>query len=95
MQRLIDDLLSYSRMSSQPLQVETLPLSVVVNEVMERLDSVIQENQADISIGSLPELRIDRVLIGQALQNLISNAIKYRGDEPPTITISATASGEE
>ena len=87
MQRLIDDLLAYSRMSSQPLQLQPVDLNALLNEVVEQLDTSITECDAQLVFDSLPTVHADPLLMRQAFQNLVSNAIKYRGAERPHIAI--------
>ncbi|MBO6797631.1 PAS domain-containing protein [Maricaulis sp.] len=87
MQTLIDDLLSYSRMASQPLRLERIELNAIVSEVRELLAGAIEENSAELDIEDLPVVRGDPTLIKQALYNLVGNAIKYRREETPKIEI--------
>jgi light-regulated signal transduction histidine kinase (bacteriophytochrome) len=61
----------------------------VVNEAIENLAAAIEENDARIDVGDLPVLRGDRVQLAQLFQNLIGNAIKYRGPKSPVIQIHA------
>lgn len=89
MQKLIDDLLTYSRMASQPLRLEEIDLDELVKECTSRLDAAIHEAGARVRRGTLPALQGDRVLIGQILQNLIGNAVKYRSEAAPEILVSA------
>jgi PAS domain S-box-containing protein len=89
MQGLIDDLLLYSKMSSQALEMDDVDLNDVSNSVRALLETQITESDAQFDIATLPSVRGDKLLLGQALQNLISNAVKYRGDAPPRIVIRA------
>lgn len=87
MQRLIDDLLAYSRMSSQPLGLRPVDLGALMAEVIDQLDAPISECGARLDIDDLPTVHADPLLMRQAFQNLVSNAIKYRGSEPPHIQV--------
>jgi PAS domain S-box-containing protein len=89
MQRLITDLLEYSKLASQPLQVETVDMKGLIVDVLEQLDSGIRESHAEIKIEALPEIRADRTLLSQVFQNLVGNAVKYRADAPPKIVVGA------
>ncbi|SDM80668.1 PAS domain S-box-containing protein [Maricaulis salignorans] len=89
MQRLIDDLLSYSRMSSQSLRLQPVDLDALMADVVDQLDAAISESGAQLEIAALPTIRADPLLMRQVLQNLVSNAIKYRGAEAPHIEIRA------
>lgn len=95
MQGLIDDLLSYSKMASQPLRLQALDLNTLVDEVIETLDASIRENNAVIDVARLPKLRGDPLLLRQAFQNLISNAVKYRAEADPIVTITAKPEADE
>lgn len=95
MQRLIDDLLVYSKMSSQALQMGPVDLEELIGDVRERLSAQINESGADFEIAPMPAVRGDRLLLGQVLQNLISNAVKYRSEAAPKIEISARKSETE
>ncbi|WP_417494068.1 PAS domain-containing protein [Maricaulis sp.] len=96
MQRLIDDLLAYSRMSSQPLQLQAVDLGALLEDVLEQLDASIVEAGAsvEIDIDTMPTVCADPLLMRQALQNLVSNAVKYRGTEAPRIKITASSDAE-
>lgn len=90
MQTLIDDLLSYSRLASQPLQLQQVDLNHIIAEARESVDASIEESGAAVTISDLPVLRGDPVLLRQCLQNILANAVKYRGEAVPRIDISAT-----
>ncbi|WP_300527954.1 PAS domain-containing protein [Maricaulis sp.] len=91
MQTLIDDLLGYSRLASQPLQLQQTDLNAIVAEARESIDASIEESGAVVTIGDLPVLRADPVLLRQCLQNILANAVKYRGETQPRIDVSAAA----
>jgi PAS domain S-box-containing protein len=94
MQRLIDDLLAYSRLSSQPLRLQRVDLSALMADVIEQLDTSISECDAQFELDELPTVRADPLLLRQVFQNLVSNAIKYRGAQRPHIKISAVSDAE-
>jgi PAS domain S-box-containing protein len=89
MQRLIDDLLTYSRMSSQPLERKPVDVSAVIAQAMENLDAAIADSEARITVGEMPVVKADAVLLTQIFQNLIGNALKYRSYATPEIDLSA------
>lgn len=89
MQRLIIDLLEYSKLASQALKVESIDMQGLVDDVLEQLDSAIRESGAQIKVGSLPTIHADRTLLAQVFQNLVGNAVKYRTDIPPQIEVGA------
>jgi light-regulated signal transduction histidine kinase (bacteriophytochrome) len=97
MSELISDLLSYSRLNDfepqVPAQVEPGP---VINFLMATsLRTSIEGADAAIDVGELPPVRVDRAHLALVFENLISNAIKYRGLEPPLIRIEAERNGGE
>ena len=88
MDRLIRDLLTYSRVVNQdPPPFEQVPLGPVVQWAMMNLQHAMTEADALIEFDNLPEVYGDRTELIQLFQNLLSNAIKYRGQERPVIQI--------
>jgi light-regulated signal transduction histidine kinase (bacteriophytochrome) len=88
MQQLINDLLLYSRVNTQGDKFEDINLEKVLDEVLYNLEIVIQENQAIITREPLPKICADYRQMSQLFQNLIGNALKYRSEETPKISIS-------
>ncbi len=79
---LVDDLLQFSKANSQALSIERLLLKDVVNEVKENLDFSISQSKGQIKLENCnKQLYADRIKIKQVLQNLISNALKFRDTE--------------
>jgi light-regulated signal transduction histidine kinase (bacteriophytochrome) len=89
MQRLIRDLLAFSRVTRTEEGYAETPLDVPLTEAISRLSSTIEDSGAQMTHDPLPTLRIQPGLIAQLFQNLIANAIKYRGEAPPAIHVSA------
>jgi len=89
MRSLINDLLSYSRVMSSARELAETDSSAVLSRVLRDLDLVIKESNTEIVCGPLPVIHADQSQLGQLFQNLIGNAIKYRGAEAPMITINA------
>jgi PAS domain S-box-containing protein len=86
---LVDDLVTYA-FSANKSENNTVNLNKMLREVLDDLELVINENRAEITFLSLPEIVGSKVQMRQLLSNLISNAIKYsRKDVAPKITISA------
>ncbi len=94
MSALIDDLLKYSRVGAQARELERTELEVLVKQATENLGKVIEETKAEITTDELPTVVADPSLIVQLLQNLISNAIKFRGDNPPIVHVGAQREGD-
>ncbi len=89
MQRLITDLLAYSKLSSQALNLENVDTGALVTDLLEQIETRITENNATIRCETLPTIQSDPVLLTQIFQNLVSNAVKYRGEADPEVLISA------
>lgn len=89
MQRLINDLLAYSRVSTQGDTLEKVDSHAVLGEALRNLATAIKENRALIFNDDLPTVRADATQLSQLFQNLIGNAIKFRSDDLPRIYVSA------
>jgi len=90
MQNLIDDLLTFSRVTTQANEFELTDIEVILNRVLTNLSVSIKENSATITHGTLPEIMVDGTQMTQVLQNLINNALKFRSKDNPKIHISAS-----
>jgi len=96
MQRLISDLLAYSRVNSKELDLRPIECEAAVRAAMRNLQSAILEGSASIEWDSLPCIQGDLGQLTQLFQNLLGNAIKFRRPgEPPRIRISAVDNGAE
>jgi signal transduction histidine kinase len=89
MQWLINDLLAYSRVTVQDKLFEEVDCNGVLEEVLSNLRVAVEESLAVVTHDSLPRVMADRVQLGQLFQNLIGNAIKFHGEEPPQVHVSA------
>jgi PAS domain S-box-containing protein len=89
MRALIDDLLQYSRVANEPARREPVDLSVVLAEVVDGLGPAIEEAGARIETSAMPTLEAERSQMAQLLQNLVANAIKFRGSRTPLVRIDA------
>lgn len=87
MRNLIDSLLSYSKIGSSRINPKNVDLNNILETVKTNLKVLIKENQANIIYSDLPIVKVDDTLISLLFQNIISNAIKYRSDKNPEITI--------
>jgi hypothetical protein len=90
MQDLINDLLSFSRVGRTNDTFEVVDLYALASDVVEVLAPSIEDARATVEVGDLPTVPGDRRLLGATLQNLVSNALKFRGEEPPCIEITAS-----
>ena len=95
MQTLIDDLLTYSRLTTREAPLEATDCSQIVQEVMANLKSAIDESKAIITYDALPVVKADSTQLLQVFQNLIGNAIKYRSQRTPRIHIGVEDKGNE
>jgi len=95
MRQLIDDLLIYSRVEMSGKEFAPVDMGAVVARTLDVLGLLIEESETEIIVEPLPTVAGDESQIVQLMQNLIGNAIKFRGPERPRIHISATiGSGE-
>ena len=95
MRQLIEDLLEYSRVNSQSNEFENVDIEEVLDSVLSNLSISIVEYDVTISHDNLPTIFGDKNQISQVLQNLIINAIKFHGQKPPKIDVSAKNNGKE
>jgi len=91
MQVLIDDLLALSRIDTEGHSFEEVDCDEVVERARHLLDGAIEESSAVIDVEPLPTVVGDESQLIQLWQNLLSNALKFRGEEPPRVHISAAA----
>ena len=89
MEMLLKDLLAYSQAGSAEGPTASVDCVKVIDKVLFNLQTAIVENQAQISCVGLPVVEAHEIRLMQLFQNLVSNAIKYRRDEPPQIRIWA------
>jgi len=90
---LIDDLLAYTRAGVVEAGSATADGSVVLQQVLASLSETIRQCDGKVTYDSLPEISMSQTHLQQVLQNLITNALKYRKEDPPQIHISAIYQG--
>jgi signal transduction histidine kinase len=93
MQTLISDLLAYSRVGTQGKALEPTRCDAVMDRVLDSLKLAIEETGVVITRDRLPAILGDPVQIGQLFQNLLTNALKFRGDKAPQVRISVEQDG--
>lgn len=86
---LIKDLLEYSRVGTRAKDFQPADLNLIVDTALSDLSMIIRETKAQFRRDNLPTLPVDSDQIALLFQNLISNAIKFRGQAPPDIHILA------
>jgi len=95
MQNLIEDLLTYSRVDSRAIPFEPIEMKEVFEHAVSGLESSIRDAGAEVTHDDLPVVMGDRSQLVQLLQNLIHNGMKYRGDAPPRVHVSAEQRGDQ
>lgn len=86
---LVGDLLKYTTISKVEDPVETVDSEAALGASLEAMATLIRESGAEVTHGPLPKLRIREVHLQQLFQNMLGNALKYRGVAPPRIHINA------
>ncbi len=90
MRRLIDDLLTFSRVTTQQRPFKQIDLDKLVREVVSDLDIRIGQANGRVVIGALPAVHADPTQMRQLFQNLIANAVKFhRPGVPPVVEITS------
>jgi len=89
MSELINDLLAYSRVNTRGTKLKPMDCNIPFEKALFNLKTAIEENNVEINCARLPMVMGDETQLMQLFQNLISNAIKFRRNEPLRINISA------
>ena len=89
MKVLIDDLLEFSRVGSQGKPFEPTNCGDVMEQVISDLEEAIKESRGKVTWESLPTVMADATQLAQLLRNLVGNGIKFRGEAPPHVHVSA------
>lgn len=87
MQILINDLLAYSRVGTRGHEFAPVDLNEVMAQVLVNLRQAIDEKKAEVTLDALPTLHGDQSQLLQLFQNLIGNAIKFHGPQPPRVQV--------
>ena len=95
MQRLIQDLLTYSRVGTKGQDLLDISSEEALQQALLNLRGAITDSGAVVTHGPLPDVLADEMQLIQLFQNLVGNAIKYQSPGIPTVHISAAANGDK
>jgi light-regulated signal transduction histidine kinase (bacteriophytochrome) len=93
MQQLIDDLLAFSRVGTRGAAPIPTEMATVLRSVLDSLRAAVDESGAAVTADPLPAVLADPGQLAQLLTNLLANALKFRGAEPPRVHVSAERAG--
>ena len=88
MEQLVNDLLAFSRVSTSGREFKDCDTNLALQHALINLQVAIQESEAQISSDPLPNVVADHMQLTQLFQNIISNALKFKGENPPRIRIT-------
>lgn len=91
MDQVLQDLLKFTQTGNRDLKKTRVDIGEIIEIVRFALQEEIRESQAVIRFGPMPEIYANSSEMIQLFQNLISNAVKFRGNVPPEIVINSTA----
>jgi PAS domain S-box-containing protein len=95
LRRLIEDLLALTRVESRERRLEAASIDDLLEETLGNLRDTIEETGAAVTRSPLPKIEVEPSQIVQIFQNLIGNALKFRGQEPPKVHVAARREGSE
>jgi signal transduction histidine kinase len=95
LERMIEDLLAYSKLDKNLGSAKAVDLNEVANMVDYTLKSFITERKAKLQIGKLPAVLAHQSLMAQLIQNITANGIKYNRSDVPTVNITDVSEGNE
>ncbi len=95
MQRLIQDLLTYSRVTTRGVRLVPTDAAAALRDALGNLQAVIHETGARVTHDELPTVLADATQLVQVFQNLVGNAIKFHGDTSPRVDVAATPKDDE
>jgi PAS domain S-box-containing protein len=93
MRDLIEGLLAYSRVTRAADTREDADLNIILQQTIANLDASIKSQSARITCDELPVVQANCTLIAHVLQNLLGNALKFHGEQPPRIHVGAKRDG--
>ena len=93
MRDLINAVLEFSRATAAPLQRTVIGTNQALAAAQANLSAAMKEQKAVVEAEPLPVVEADGAQLARVLQNLLSNALKYRSTSPPVITVQARRDG--
>jgi signal transduction histidine kinase len=94
MQLLINDLLAFSRVGRISEGFTEVAMDSVLSEALRNLSTALEETGGTVTASPLPVVRGERRLLVQLVQNLVGNALKFRGEDPPDVRLDARRDGD-
>ncbi|GAA2890263.1 sensor histidine kinase [Streptosporangium fragile] len=94
MQLLINDLLDFSRVGRLGGERTRIDAAVPLRAALNNLEAQIEDAGATVTFDEMPEVYGNRAQLTQLFQNLVSNAVKFHGEEPPRVHIGVRRDGE-
>jgi signal transduction histidine kinase len=88
MQALIHDVLAYSRVGNRGVEFQTIDANALLKEALANLDAAVTDARAVVTNDPLPTVLADGAQLTQVFQNLLGNAIKFRGAQRPEIHVA-------
>ncbi len=95
MRQLLGDLLEFSRVATRPEPFRKIDIGKIAREAADIFERRIKETRAIIEIRDMPKIEVDEGQIFRLFQNLIGNALKFRGQESPRIEVYSTCNGDK
>ena len=95
MQRLIQDLLAYSRVGTRGREFKPCEVGPVVQRAVDNVRTMLQETGGEVKVGELPAVLGDETQLIQLFQNLVANALKFHGKTPPRVEVAAESQGRD
>jgi PAS domain S-box-containing protein len=95
MQRLIQDLLAWSRVGSRGHEFKPIDSGHALRKALANLQVLVDETGATLVQGRLPQVMAEETQLTQLFQNLVGNALKFRGKTPPRVLVEAERQGNE
>lgn len=96
MQKMINDLLTYSRITTKAQPLAPIDLTKVVRDVLQDLDLRLEQTGGSVEVGSLPSVKAEPTQMHQLFQNLIANALKFhRPGVPPVVRVACEESTKD